>query len=77
MIQAILQKVLDNLNAPSPDLSYIRGMVEVLLAMQEKPLVTSGQLNVPIRPGSVTYAGPSNGVIVSDIKQDEGDFHCL
>ena len=36
MIQTILQKALNNLNAEKPDLSYVRGMLEVLLAIQEK-----------------------------------------
>lgn len=34
MIQSILQKSLDSLKAENPDLSYVRGMLEVLLAMQ-------------------------------------------
>ena len=38
MITTILQKCLDELSKESPDLSYIRGMIEVLLATQEKPV---------------------------------------
>jgi len=34
MITSILQKCLDELVKESPDLSYIRGMLEVLLATQ-------------------------------------------
>ena len=40
MITTILQKCLDELSKESPDLSYIRGMIEVLLATQEKPVLT-------------------------------------
>lgn len=43
MIQAVLQKCLDNLNAENPDLSYVRGMIEVLLAMHEKPKESHGK----------------------------------
>lgn len=34
MITTILQKCLDELSGDKPDLSYIRGMIEVLLASQ-------------------------------------------
>ena len=34
MIQTILEKILGELGQEKPDLSYIRGMVEVLLASQ-------------------------------------------
>lgn len=45
MINSILSKVLEELNKESPKLDYIRGMVEVLLAMQ-KPETQSITPNV-------------------------------
>lgn len=35
----ILQKCVDELKAENPDLSYIRGMIETLIAVAEKPSV--------------------------------------
>lgn len=43
----ILTKVLEELNGINPDLSYIRGMVETLLAIDEKPTY-AGQINTTI-----------------------------
>ncbi len=58
MIQTILQKVLDNLNLEKPDLSYIKGMVEVLLAMNENktpppPIVS---VKIPASRGATPVA---------------------
>lgn len=39
MIPTILSKVLEELNSATPRLDYIKGMVEVLLASEEKPKV--------------------------------------
>ena len=46
MISTILEKCLVELGKPSPDLSYIRGMIEVLLASQPQP--TRAVTSVPI-----------------------------
>lgn len=37
MIYSILEKCLAELSKENADLSYIRGMIEVLLALQDKP----------------------------------------
>ena len=39
MIAEVLRRCLDELGKDSPRLDYVRGMVEVLLASQEKPVV--------------------------------------
>ena len=60
MIQTILQKCLTELNCEAPRLDYIRGMIEVLLASQEKPLTISpGQVVVPNNTLGVTNHAPS------------------
>jgi len=49
MITTILEKVLGELEKEKPDLSYIRGMIEVLLASQPKltiPIVTGNAIDV-------------------------------
>lgn len=53
MIQTILSKILEELNKENPKLDYIRGMIEVLLAMQEKP-VHDGKSFVPVFPELTT-----------------------
>lgn len=55
MIQSVLEKCLGNLNLDKPDLSYVKGMLEVLLAMQEKPK-TAPVVKSPVP------AGEANGV---------------
>lgn len=71
MIQSILQKCLDNLNAATPDLSYIRGMIEVLLAMQETPLMNSSTVeHLPVKEkvvGSIPTS-PADEASVLDAK---------
>ena len=38
----ILNKVLDELNKEAPDISYLRGMIETLLSLEDKPLTLPG-----------------------------------
>jgi hypothetical protein len=47
MIQNILQKVLEELQKENPKLDYIRGMIEVLAASQEKPTIESATTTTP------------------------------
>lgn len=58
MIQSILQKCLDNLNATTPDLSYIRGMLEVVIAMQDKPMESSSKAEQASYTRPVTGSNP-------------------
>ena len=59
MITTILSKVLDELQKPSPDLSYIRGMVEVLLASQPNDAPTLVCKSTPV---SREYIQPGQSV---------------
>lgn len=64
MIETVLTKCLENLQTEVPDLSYIRGMLEVLLAAQPQK-ATAGVLT-PVTPLAVEV--PTNeGVILDGI----------
>lgn len=67
MNQKILQKVLDNLNTEKPDLSYIRGMIETLLALGE-PKEADNYTIVPntMTNHSVKASGPMSETGVMD-----------
>lgn len=41
MNKRILQKLLDELNKPSPSIDYLKGMVETLLNMEEGPAIST------------------------------------
>lgn len=43
MKTSILQKALDELSKEEPRIDYVRGMLETLIAMDEKPLVFTGK----------------------------------
>lgn len=46
----ILNKVLDELNKEAPDISYLRGMIETLLSLEDKPSTlpgSSGTVSIP------------------------------
>lgn len=45
MNKKLLQKVIDALNQKSPDLSYIRGMLETMMEMQDGLSFTNGTHN--------------------------------
>jgi hypothetical protein len=61
MSKKVLQKVIDNLKSPNPDLSYVRGLLEALIESmpEERPLIpmpipTIGSLiakNIPADEG--------------------------
>lgn len=53
----ILNKVLDELNKEAPDISYLRGMVETLLSLEDKPLTlpgSSGTVSIPYVSTQIT-----------------------
>jgi hypothetical protein len=63
MVSTILTKCLDELGKDKPDLSYIRGMIEVLLASQPQQtkqvfVASSAQQNTagPVDEGSILDA---------------------
>lgn len=43
----ILNKVLEELNNEVPDISYLRGMVETLLSLEEKPNPVFNRIDIP------------------------------
>lgn len=71
MNQKILQKVLDNLNTDKPDLSYIRGMIETLLALgetktdEDKFILANGD-------GTVRVTTHAKEIAVAEKEIDEG-----
>lgn len=57
----IIQKALDELKSEKPDLSYVRGMLETLVEMQELPQIVDRdkQAVVLLNSGtSATYTAP-------------------
>lgn len=54
MMKRILSKVLEELIKPTPDLSYVRGMIEVLVSQDEVVIPNLFQ------PGSNLTSAPAN-----------------
>lgn len=59
MIPTILSKVLEELQKEKPDLSYIRGMVEVLLAQEQKPVILPTPAYIPLGVQSYPTGTPT------------------
>ncbi len=72
MNKQILTKILEALNKPEVDVSYIRGMVEVLIEVADKPMILPAP-NMPmsIPPGIPVTAGDIRGEVKS-FKPPEG-----
>ena len=69
MIEKIIAKCLAVLQEPQPDISYVRGMLETLLATQEKPksvTITAPSTSIP-QNDYVIYASNSASIDEADI----------
>lgn len=72
----ILSKAVEALKAETPDISYIRGMLETLLAMQEpNKVVLTNPAHIPVHaPAQATVVGevpmPKNMAKIAQVAQE-------
>lgn len=80
----ILQKCIDALSTTEPDLSYIRGMLETLLELTEKPLENKANFadgsivsprNTTLSPDHGSFPPTGKVVNVSDMSPEEQAAH--
>ncbi len=57
MNKSILKKCLDELGKEKVDISYIRGMLEVLIETADKPVMPAPSMPMSIPPGMPVTAG--------------------
>lgn len=59
MNTTILKKCIDSLNSESPDISYIKGMLETLMELNQTP-VSIPHYTQPMLPPTTPFNIPSN-----------------